>query len=109
MHHIPILENVFFPLHPQLAGFFGAGFALAGEEVIVANRRGGDKAALKIRVDHRRRLGGFGAFGNRPRPGFLGASGEIGEQAKAAVRRANDGVKARLLQAEGLQKLALIG
>ncbi len=108
MHHIPILENVFFPLHPQLAGFFGAGFALAGEEIVVADGGGGDKAALKIRMDHRRRLGGFGAFGNRPRPGFLRASGKIGEQAKTAVRRANDGVEARLFQAKGLQKLALI-
>ncbi len=66
MQHVAVLHYIFLALQAHLAGFLGAGFAIAGDIIIVTNGLGADKAFFEIGVDNARRLWRFGAARHGP-------------------------------------------
>ena len=56
------------------SGGFGAGFDVVG----VGNHFGTDEPFFEVGVDFARRLGRFGADGDRPGTCFFGAGSEVG-------------------------------
>lgn len=78
MHHIAILDDVFFAFEAHFAGFLGALFAAKGDIIVVRYRLGPDEAVFEVSVDDAGGLGRRGAAFDCPGAGFLGACGEIG-------------------------------
>src|SRR5690606_14505766 len=46
VHHVAVLDDVVLAFQAPFAGFLGAGFALVGDEVVIGDHFGADKAFL---------------------------------------------------------------
>src|SRR3546814_17736886 len=77
---VAVLYQVLRAFDPHLAGFLGAGFAVAGDEVGARDGLGADEAALEVGVDLTGRFRGLGAAAHGPGACPLGAVGEEGRQ-----------------------------
>ena len=89
IQHVAVLDDVFLAFDAHLAGFLGAGFALAGDEVVVGDGLGADEAALEVGVDDAGRLRRGVAAVDGPGAHFLHAGGEVGLQAEQVVAGAD--------------------
>lgn len=104
MHHVAVLDDVVLAFQAPFAGFLGASFALVGDEVVVGDHFGADKAFLEVGVDHGGSLRGGGADADGPGTYFLHASGEVGLQVEQRVAGADHAVQARLFHAHGFEE-----
>ena len=84
MHHVAVGDHVLLAFEPEFPGFAGAGLTAELDVVIVGDGFGADEAAFEVGVDHAGSLRSLGAARHRPGSGFLGASGEIGDEADPA-------------------------
>lgn len=51
MHHVPVLDDILLAFQAHLACFLGALLAFAGDEVVIADDLGADKAFFEIGMD----------------------------------------------------------
>ena len=75
MHHIAVLDDVFFALQTKKAFVARAGFSAAGHKVIVGNGLGADETLFKISVDHSGRFGSQRSFFYCPSSGLFRTGG----------------------------------
>jgi len=66
MDHVAVLDDVILAFQAPFAGFARAGFAVAGDEVVVSDDLGADEAALEVGVDDTGALRRRGPDAHRP-------------------------------------------
>ena len=52
MEDVAVLDQVFLAFGPHFAGILGAGFAAAGDEVVIGDGLGADEAMFEVGVDY---------------------------------------------------------
>src|SRR6266550_2847545 len=78
VHHIAVADDVGGALEPHAAGVLGALLAATGDEILISNRFGANKAPFKIAVYLARSLRRSGPLLDGPGMRFLWAGGEEG-------------------------------
>src|SRR5262249_43102844 len=101
MHHVAVGDNVILPLEPEFARLARAGFAIAGNVIVIRDGLRTDEALLKIGVNDARRLRRTGAARDRPGARLLGAGCEIGDKVEERITGADQAVETGLRQADG--------
>ena len=79
------------------------------DKVIIGDRLGTNKAALKISMDYTRSLRSGVAFVNGPSTNFFDAGSEIGLQPQQIIGGADDTVEARFRHAHVFKEHFLVG
>ena len=108
MHHVAVAHDVLFAFGRELACIAALGLAAELHEVLPPDDLGLDEAALEVGVDDAGGLGGEGALRDRPGANFLHAGREIRREAQQLVAGADDGVEARLGQADAGEEVGAV-
>jgi hypothetical protein len=100
IQHIPVLDDVVLAFGAHLAGFLGALFTLAGEEVGERNRLRADEAPLEVGMNDAGGLRGGVADMDGPGADFLDAGREVGLQTEQLVGRTHQAIESGLVETE---------
>ncbi len=93
MHHIAVLNQVFFAFKTHQTFFLGARFTGGGNEIVVADHLRTNKALFKVCMYHTGCGRCFGIATNGPGTDFFFASGKIGNKAEQFITTLNHTVK----------------
>ncbi|GCC44110.1 hypothetical protein chiPu_0028095, partial [Chiloscyllium punctatum] len=93
MHHVAIGDDVVLAFEPQLAGIACAGFAVAGDIILIRDGLGADETLLEIGMDHAGGGRRLGAAVDGPGTRFLRADGEIGDEVEQPVAGADQAIE----------------
>ena len=107
-HHVAIPHDVFLAFHMHLARCLGAHLALIGDVVLVADGFRRDEAAFEVAMDHAGGGRRLGAGGDGPGAGFLGAAGEVGDEAQQGVALADHPVEPAVIEAQALEEFGAV-
>ena len=77
MHDVTVLHDIVLALQAQFSGLFRAMLAVTGDEIVITDHLGTDKALLEIGVYDTCSLRRFSTNGDGPGPNFLGAGRNI--------------------------------
>src|SRR6516164_8812830 len=108
MNNVAVLHDVVLTLEPEFPGFFALGFAAIDAKVVVGHDFRSNKPAFDVAVNF---SGGFlchGSLANRPGAHFVLTESEKAYKIHEPVRRSNESVTRRFVDADLLQKRGAI-
>ena len=104
IRNVPVLQQVGLAFHAHGAALFGLGHCAGGDQVVVGDHLGTDKAALDVGVDLAGCLDRRCIAADRPGAHLVRAGGQERDQPEQSVRCFDRAVARRLVDAEVRQK-----